>query len=621
MTHSLQEYTKLIRKLETESQKQPLWYKTKLFFLSVLGIGYVLMMLVVALLLSVGLVAAAILTKNVWLVKVLLKFILVPLALSFIIFKAMWVRFSPPEGYYIKPVEAPKLFQLIEELRVKLNAKPVHAVVITSELNAAVMQVPRLGMLGWPRRYLILGLPLINMLSIQELGVVVAHEFGHLTRNHNRFGNWIYRIRQVWYVLLDKLEQENSGVSWVFTRFFNWYAPFFNAYSFVLARAGEYEADRESVAMTNPEIAGSALTKIYALAQYMDEAYWSSVYGKVKNEDSPPDQVFTHQVAATRQISGDSLQEYIENSLNQQTGIEDTHPSLKDRLEGMGAQASVVPVSSVDSAAVLLSEANEKLLQQFDQEWQSDIKEEWSARHERFESFRKIIDKFRNREPEELNEDELWDYAVALDEYEEIKIALPLYQTLLKKNHKHPRANYVVGQHLLYNEDDAGVALVEKAMQLDNELDEYGNELLYEYYYYTKNDEEKAKPYLLAFRNYEYERGKADDERSNFHRNTEFNPHRLESEELQQVVKSITQLGFVKKAWLVSRIVKHLPGTPAFFAIVRLKGITFKEDKMVQQVADALSDALPYGTIHVTTTIKNWRLSWKVKGVTTSRII
>ena len=93
-------------------------------------------------------------------------------------------------------------------------------------------------MFGWLNNYLVLGLPLLRALSPAEFRAVLAHEFGHLSGKHGRFSGWIYRVRQTWIQILVSVHQERSYASFLFEPFLEWYAPYLNAYSFVLARAG-----------------------------------------------------------------------------------------------------------------------------------------------------------------------------------------------------------------------------------------------------------------------------------------------------------------------------------------------------------------------------------------------
>ena len=49
---------------------------------------------------------------------------------------------------------------------------------------AYVCEVPRLGLLGWNRIYLVLGFPYLLALTPEELEGVVAHELAHVARRH-----------------------------------------------------------------------------------------------------------------------------------------------------------------------------------------------------------------------------------------------------------------------------------------------------------------------------------------------------------------------------------------------------------------------------------------------------
>src|SRR5207249_200161 len=113
-------------------------------------------------------------------------------------------------------------------------------VLLTDDFNAAAAQRPRLGIFGWQENYLLLGLPLMLALTPGQFRSVVAHELGHLSGNHGKFGGWIYRINRTWEQLVERMTQSRSWVSGIFTKFFGWYMPFFEAYSFVLRRQQEY---------------------------------------------------------------------------------------------------------------------------------------------------------------------------------------------------------------------------------------------------------------------------------------------------------------------------------------------------------------------------------------------
>src|SRR5690606_28024479 len=161
--------------------------------------------------------------------------------------RALWSRQRPPEGLRVRRGDAPELFKLIEKVRKRCGAPRPDVVLIDGELNAAIVQQPRLGLLGWHRNYLILGLPLLMGLDVKQVAAVIGHEFGHLRGAHGKLGAWVYRTRLRWWKLAEARARSrvdasvaDAGLALFFRHFF----PRFNARAFVLSRQQEYEADR-----------------------------------------------------------------------------------------------------------------------------------------------------------------------------------------------------------------------------------------------------------------------------------------------------------------------------------------------------------------------------------------
>lgn len=66
--------------------------------------------------------------------------------------KALWVKFESPTDYKLTREEFLVLFKELDGFRIKLKTPPVHQVILTSQMNTAVNQTPRLGLLGWHKR-------------------------------------------------------------------------------------------------------------------------------------------------------------------------------------------------------------------------------------------------------------------------------------------------------------------------------------------------------------------------------------------------------------------------------------------------------------------------------------
>ena len=133
---------------------------------------------------------------------------------------------------------------------------------------------------------------MLQALSPEQLKAVLAHELGHLSGNHNRFDGKIYRTRAAWQNLMESFHRKGAISELIFGRFFNWYAPYFSAYSFVLARQDEYEADRCAAELTSPKVASEALVRTELAAQYLGETYWRNIYERADHPETERHAVF-----------------------------------------------------------------------------------------------------------------------------------------------------------------------------------------------------------------------------------------------------------------------------------------------------------------------------------------
>jgi Zn-dependent protease with chaperone function len=581
---SLEAYRELIGRVEALAQSDPLRYRINLALLAVLGFGYVAGMALLTLAAAVGVLGLLVVSKSV----VLLKLALVPLALAYMLVKAMWVKVPPPEGRRLSRREVPALFDEIERVRRATNARPVHDVILTPDFNAAVTQVPRLGVLGWSRRYLIIGLPLLASLPPYQFRAVLAHEFGHLAANHVRFGNWIYRVRQTWRRTLEALEANGSPAVRLFTWFFEWYTPYFNAYSFVLARANEYEADRESARITNREDAADALVAVYAKGSYVESEFWTAFYARADEHAEPPAQPFVEYLNGLRSIPADCAQRALAAAMGRVTGIEDTHPSLSDRLAALGVAARPPACFQLTAAHALLGAKRMQLMEEFDLAWRESLAQPWKERHAFMQGMKERLAAYEAAARERaLDDAEQWELACATEAVHGGRAALAVLDGLLQRAPQHAPALYARGRIRLADEDESGAADIERAMQLDEEAREPGAQLLYSYFY-ARHDLSRCDRYRGTLQEVQRERQLATAERAELRANDRLEPHGLDEDALAGCVEVLRSERSVKRAWLVRKQVRHLPRIPAFVLCVEYRLFSTGNDARLASLAGAV---------------------------------
>ena len=360
----------LVERIERVAQSHPGIYKAQVFGLAVLGYGF--LALVVAVLVAV-IVAAALAIRHTPVIAV--KVGIIVGAFLLVVVRALWVNLEPPQGWILTRGDAPELFQLLDRLRKELRTPPIHVVQVTPEFNAAVAEIPRLGLFGWYRNYLLLGLPLLQVLTTEQFTAVLAHELGHLSHGHARSSNWIYRLRLTWLRLDAELSQHALAGSQVITWFYHWYVPYFLAFSFPLARANEFKADEAAARLTSPQIASQALTTVSVVATFLRERYWPGILKAAV--DAPPQINFAPYTklgaAALTDISEADRKSWVTAALNEIASVGDTHPSLRERVHAMGGKPEVIVPAQGQAADLLLRPVLPRLLAAFDQRWHKQL--------------------------------------------------------------------------------------------------------------------------------------------------------------------------------------------------------------------------------------------------------
>ncbi len=552
------EFEALVRRLETLKQDSPRGYQLRLVGLVLLGYGYLAG--VVALL--IALLAAAAL--SVLFLKALAIKLIIPLAFFiWVVLRALWVRIAPPVGFAVTARTAPALFERIERLRRALKAPRFHRVLITDDFNAAVMQVPLLGLFGWHRNYLLLGLPLLKCLTPDQLDAVLAHEFGHLAGGHARFGNWLYRSRQVWLQLAESIGRAGGGGSFLFRRFFQWYVPYFHAWTFPLARANEYEADAVSARLTSPRVAAQALTSVNVGAALLEERFWPDLH---RQADDLPQPAFLPYTQIGRGLDEEFRSEdgrrWLAESLKRETGYADTHPALSDRLRALRHPASVAPPAAGASADHLLGDLREQIIATFDARWQEQISHGWRERHDEVQKGRARLGELNACTAErELDADEKLERAHLLADVGRDKdAALLQLQAAVQAHPDNAAAHFHYGRGLLAREDDSGAAHLRRAMELEPGASGPVGEILRDYYW-RRGDKAAADAWHDTVERHEAADGQARAERSRLTVNDGLEPHGLDPAQIAAIVQQLRELG-IYRVWLARRKLRHRPEQP-----------------------------------------------------------
>lgn len=552
-----EEFDALVSRLDAQARKNPQGYRTRVILLALLGDAYLFFMLVILLLLFlISLVSIAFLKAIGIKIAAVIGFFL------WVVIKALWVKLPPPQGFEVRRDDVPELFGMIGQLRKKLRAPVFHHVLLTGEFNAAVVQIPRLGIFGWPRNYLLLGLPLMKSLTVEQFKAVLAHELGHLAKSHGRMSNWIYRQRLRWTRLMHALETTESKGGFLFRPFLKWYTPYFEAYSFPLARANEYEADAASVQLTSKKSAAEALTSVNVVGSYLAERYWSQIH---KQADSVPQPGFAPFAGMAQSVTSDldepSVQGWMNQALARTTTSADTHPSLSDRLGAISETPRLALPQAGQSADRLLGQALGQITEEFDRRWQQTILPSWEQRYREVQDARRRLEELdaAHSTGKDLSVEEACERA-RLNDFvgNDPMIAIDQLRALRQVSPENVLVNFMLGLRLLARDDEEGCAIVEHAMALEEDCTARGAEALRDFHWRRGSKDIAQTWHHKMIERLELESA-ADKERNEIRVTEKFDLPDFTPEVMAKLKAQLKAVPGLRKAYFLKRRPKYLP--------------------------------------------------------------
>lgn len=463
------EYETLVWSLQSEAQEVPGSFRIKVVGISVFA--YLILFGLLALLLFGLYFVFSIAHGGGLFAKIMLvSWVLVVAPIVWLTFRMFFASLPAPQGRELSAAEAPQLFRAIADMQQRLQAAPIHHVLITDEFNAAIAQCPRFGLFGGYRNYLVLGLPLMYAVSGEEMLSIIAHEYGHLAGGHGKLSRWIYRQRSTFDVLYEhaRTRREDNMVNGVLAGLLDWFAPYYNAYTFVLSRQNEYEADAMAREIAGAAASASALIRIHLLGDWLHSSFWPKLYDQAKQHETPPVMPFV----AMRKLLALTMDEWAtKERLNEvwkvESDVYDTHPCLSERVTALDQQPALPALPATCAADALLGKFAVELVREFDGKWWGGEKDKWQKYHRRYTHSIVRIAELEKRPLDELSVSEAQELALLLVEFRTVSAAKGVLENILARpGDRYPKPVYYYGRALLDENDKRGLDYLEEAFRL-----------------------------------------------------------------------------------------------------------------------------------------------------------
>lgn len=476
---NIDRFQQLVARLEVESASSPGAYRAKVAALTALGFAILALLLGVVglgLFLLVGFAIAIALTSGTAIVLLLkfgklLLFLAIPLwYLAKSAIQALFVRLPVPQGREITRADAPAMFSALDEMRRQMKGPAFHHVLIVDEVNAAIVQRPAFGFVGWPRNYLLLGLPLLESMPAPEALAVVAHEYGHLAGSHGHFAAFIYRLRHAWGTVQAYTDHVQGWLGRLVAPLVRWYAPYFNAYTFVLARANEYQADAAAAELVGTANAAHALKRVNLVAP-RHQCFMQQTFDRIDHDPAPPRDLMQRWAADTgKAVAEADAQRWLDDALDRERDVTDTHPTLRARLtalsySGEGLEELPPPMSGESAAQAWFGPLVLELRSEFEAQWAEQVSAAWSERHaDARKQFQRLIELRGLAERDRDLQLEMLRLTMRLEPETDLREAFAAFNAAYPDD---ALGIFLEGSARLGKGEREGLTLLDRAMELD----------------------------------------------------------------------------------------------------------------------------------------------------------
>jgi Zn-dependent protease with chaperone function len=409
---------------------------------------------------------------------------------------AAWVSYalyklqiSYPSGRPLPDDEAPVLRNLLDELARKQNAPRIHRVRIVRDLSIDIIRTPVNGYPFACSRSILIGLPLMQSLSVRQLLARIDREIIISTVKYTRPASWIVLSTRLWCQYNAAWRKNWSLPSMLMRSFFSWYAPLYKLLSQSAFRMQHYYADSQIHTSLGDNTLIEMLVTENISGHYLRNDFWPHLYKKAYRHKQPPYLPYTsldHNLRA--KFSQLDAQAWLNADLEKSVPLTNA-PTLRQRLDRLAIHRVILPPPVTESAAKYFLANNLKVIAgQLDKVWLKTHEFEWQQKYQQgLVQQQRLRSLIMQAMQGLLTEDTSWELLQLGKRFLSEEQMLPLSRQILQSSLTDARIYFDIGRSLLVQDDEQGVMALEKAINLDESYTVIACQLITKYFVHIGN--------------------------------------------------------------------------------------------------------------------------------------
>jgi Peptidase family M48 len=244
-----------------------------------------------------------------------------------------------------------------------------------------------------------------------------------------------------------------------------------------VSRQQELLADQLAARVTSSATTAQALVAIEIGAHVLDRTFWPGIFDRIHHDPAPPSPFVQMGPGIWTRVADDDCATLLNNLLEYDTELRDTHPSLRERLARLGQPAALPGIVAVTAADQFLAEQKPPIVDELDRQWQAEQAREWRQQHDALRHDRERLAQVTAIEAPTA--DDTFERARLTERQGREEAALALYRAAHAVGHG--GAGLAAGRIVLDRDSEAGLTLIEAAMEAEPALVQEGCGVLIEF--------------------------------------------------------------------------------------------------------------------------------------------
>lgn len=515
------------------------------------------------------------------------------LLIAFSFIGAISFRTPKPAGISADRKAYPLLMKDIKEVRSQTKAPRFGRIRFSMDFNASVHSEPRCSGLLGSRHVLVIGLPLLFCLTREEFKNILAHEIAHVWKKHIQGGRWGARLglsMQGIHAALNK--KYKRPLQYLYERTTDEYLIRLRIYCSVVSRIAEREADRAGAEIFGGDNYAKVLTKIAVVGQIYSQQFTTSLDDQVRQNNFPSVRYLDHLLKILAQYKNDPgfAHGLLRRALAEVTELEDSHPSLQERLTSIGATAPASVTLESGAADSYFGAARHAVVSGLDDVWLRVVRHSWERQHEearqKTQYYQTELAKIRPNT--KLAAFMLRRLAVLSEEVYGMKVATQHYLNYYKSRPDSCRAIFHYGRALAENQDPRCMEILHRSMLGDPFYGHAAYDAAIRYFG-GRGEADRVREYIGYREQFYASMQEAIDERRKFKVSDDFACTRLSTQLMEEMYEILSSFPSIKQAYILQKKVHYFGDTPFYVLAVQFqRGKAWRRRDLVTALEDLI---------------------------------